>query len=147
MTEGQPVWGKKIVLAARILGACCATALVVIGSVGLVGTANIRQIADSIFFIFFGAILLIAEARFDWFLHYFSFLKSPLGLGLTYIFIGGRAFGWPWWGYIVMALAFAPGAINLFLAIVCYKLYQDEDAISPDSKTVDKQPYKPLLDP
>jgi len=104
---------KKFGIAVRIIGCLCAVSLIIIGAVGLVGAPQIRQLVDSLFFILFGALFIAAEIRISMFLHYFSFLKTPLGLGFTYVFVGLRAFGWPWWGYIVMILAFAPVRYNM----------------------------------
>uniref|UniRef100_A0A6U3CF06 WW domain-containing protein n=2 Tax=Lotharella globosa TaxID=91324 RepID=A0A6U3CF06_9EUKA len=138
---------KKIFIAVRIIGACCAVSLIVIGALGLVGAPKIRQLVDSVFFIMFGTLFIAAEVRFGMFLHYFSFLKTPLGLGVAYIFVGLRAFGWPWWRYIVMILAFTPGAFYLILACTCSKLYQrdQKDTAAVDEKK--NQLQDPLLDP
>ncbi len=74
----------------------------------------------------------MAEIRVRSFMYYFSWLKTPLGLSLSYFFIGFRAFGWPWWGYIIMGLAFFPGFVYLFVALSCTRLYTKEHPYDPE---------------
>jgi len=142
-------------LVCTIEGALCATSLIIVGAIGLVGSPGLRQLTDSLFYIIFGALFLAAEIRIGMFLYYFSFLKTPMGLGLSYIFVGMRAFGWPWWGYIIMILAFGPGAFYLILACTCAKLYEGEQENHAAGKYETKtdniagqaDSKEPLLDP
>lgn len=118
---------KKLAIVCRVAGVLCAVTLIIIGIVGLIGSPSVKQLVDSLFFIVFGVLFIVAEARVQIFLHYFGFLKRPLGLSMSYFFVGFRAIGWPWWSYIIIALAFAPGLFYLCIFLTCGSLYDDGD--------------------
>mmetsp|Transcript_7290 Transcript_7290/g.10177 ORF Transcript_7290/g.10177 Transcript_7290/m.10177 type:complete len:153 (+) Transcript_7290:933-1391(+) len=100
-------------------------------------TYNSNDPADTVrhvFFIIFGALILLAEFRCGGLLEWFSALKTATGLGCFYVFVGlcavgrGGVFGWAVFGVSCFVAVF-----YFVMACTCRKMYYGEDDVQLDN--------------
>jgi len=114
--------GISYMLMLRVTGGICGVLVFVLGIILLATThsSDPKIYVNGLYQIIFGLLIVVAEIRVAVILHWFSFLTSYVGLGLSYIFVGGLALGNNWYE-IVLAIVMCTLALVYIFYGCCYQ--------------------------
>lgn len=135
---GQEIEDRRLSLILKILVCLCGLGLIGI-AIHRFATFEIENPVHfflAIYYILFGALLVLCEMPINWILRHFSFLGYYIGRGIFLLFLGTLIFDIRFWWYVMIAcFMFLTAVIYILLGVACKgKISQQEDVIELHSR-------------